>query len=198
MMLAYHHGSWPALGSILEEAAAHDIGIVAMKTLKGARHQGLLESRAERDSYPQAAFKWVLSDPKVSCLVISFSMLRQVDEYLYASGGRPSERELALLEEYDHRNAGKHCFPHCGACLGACPEQLRIDDVLRHRMYFEDYGDQKQAMRLYAALERQADRCIGCAAPCAGACPHGVPIQERTLGAHAMLSPRRDARLTPV
>jgi Fe-S-cluster-containing dehydrogenase component len=55
-------------------------------------------------------------------------------------------------------------------------------------MYFEDYGDQKEAMRLYARLERKADLCIGCSAPCTGACPHGIPIQQRTLGAHEMLS----------
>jgi hypothetical protein len=195
MMLAYHHGAWPALGRIIEEAAARDVGIVAMKTLKGARHQGLLDSHAERDSYPQAAFRWVLSNPRVSCLVISFSKLRHVDEYLYASGGRPSERELALLRKYDERSAGVHCFQHCGACLDACPEQLRIDDVLRHRMYFEDYGDQKEAMRLYARLPRHAERCLGCPAPCTGACPHGVPIQQRMIGAHAMLAPERDARL---
>ncbi len=55
-------------------------------------------------------------------------------------------------------------------------------------MYFEDYGDQKEAMRLYSRLEKQADVCVGCSAPCLGACPHGVPIQERTIGAHRMLT----------
>jgi ferredoxin len=66
---------------------------------------------------------------------------------------------------------------------------LPIDDVLRHRMYFEDYGWEKEAMRLYAGLgERNASLCIGCPAPCAGACPHGVPIREKMLAAHAALS----------
>ncbi len=55
-------------------------------------------------------------------------------------------------------------------------------------MYFEDYADEKEAMRLYAKLEQQADACIGCDAPCEGSCPHGVPIQERTSGAHALLT----------
>jgi ferredoxin len=55
-------------------------------------------------------------------------------------------------------------------------------------MYFEDYGDEKEAMRLYARLERQANACAGCSAPCAGVCPHGVPIQERTSGAHRLLT----------
>jgi formate hydrogenlyase subunit 6/NADH:ubiquinone oxidoreductase subunit I len=55
-------------------------------------------------------------------------------------------------------------------------------------MYFEDYGDEKEAMRLYARLERNASVCIGCAAPCRNACPHGIPIPERTIGAHRLLT----------
>jgi predicted aldo/keto reductase-like oxidoreductase len=188
MMLAYHHGAFPNLEEIIARAAAANIGIVAMKTLKGAKHRGLLELRDQADSYTQAAFKWVLSSPDVACLVISFYEHQHLDEYLYASGKSLRSEELALLERYDELIAGKHCFTHCGACLASCPEQLAIHDVLRHRMYFEDYGDQKEAMRLYAKLPKQADVCIGCSAPCLGVCPHSVPIKERTLGAHRMLT----------
>jgi predicted aldo/keto reductase-like oxidoreductase len=188
MMLAYHHGAWPELASIVDRAAQKQIGVVAMKTLKGAKHRGLLENRDEADSYSQAAFKWVLANPSVSCLVISFRELSNVDEYLFASGKRPSSKDFALLEKYDGLIAGKHCYPHCGACLNACPAGVPIDDVLRYRMYFEDYGEQKQAMRLYARLDTQVDRCSGCHMPCAGTCPHGVSIPTRVRGAHRMLT----------
>ena len=96
--------------------------------------------------------------------------------------------DRATLDKYDRLIAGKHCYQHCGACLDACPEQLPIDDVLRYRMYFEDYGEEREAMRLYSRLEKQADVCLGCSAPCTASCPHGVPIQERTQGAHRMLT----------
>jgi hypothetical protein len=188
MMLAYHHGAWPKLGSLIERAAEKDIGIVAMKTLKGAKHRGLLEFRPEADSYAQAAFKWVLGNPNVSCLVISFFKPEHVDEYLYASGKKLTDRDLAFLKKYDQLIAGKYCFPHCGQCLQSCPYEVAINDVLRYRMYFEDYGNEKEAMRLYAALDKKADLCIGCAAPCTGACPEGVAIQERMIGAHEMLT----------
>jgi predicted aldo/keto reductase-like oxidoreductase len=42
-------------------------------------------------------------------------------------------------------------------------------------------------MRLYAALDRNAATCLGCPAPCADACPHGVPIRQTMLDAHATL-----------
>jgi predicted aldo/keto reductase-like oxidoreductase len=188
MMLAYHHGAWPNLASIIDRAAAKDIGVVAMKTLKGAKHQGLLELRDQTDAFTQAAFKWVLSNPSVSCLVISFFEHRHVDEYLFASGKKLTPQDQAVLDRYDRLVSGKHCYAHCGDCLSSCPEQLAINDVLRQRMYFEDYGDQKEAMRLYAKLDKHASVCIGCGGQCAGACPHGIRIQERLIGAHRMLT----------
>jgi hypothetical protein len=189
MMLAYHHGIWPRLGELITRARREqDMGVIAMKTLKGAKHNGLAGFREKAPAYSQAALRWVLSNPDVSAAVISFFEFQHVDEYLQASGGQATREDLALLAEYDRQIVGTHCAPHCGACLGTCPEQLSIPDVLRHRMYFEDYGDEKEAMRLYAQLETKADVCTGCAAPCLGSCPVGIDIPTRTKGAHAMLT----------
>ena len=187
MMLAYHHGAWPRLAEIIKRAHEKDIGVVAMKTLKGAKHKGLLEMRPEVDSYTQAAFKWVLGNRDVSCLVISFFEPQQVDEYIYASGKILEQQDVAVLSKYDRLIAGTHCYPHCGDCLDSCPENLPIADVLRYRMYFEDYGDQKEAMRLYAKLEKNASLCLGCPGPCTNACTHDVRVRERMIGAHDLL-----------
>ncbi len=189
MMLAYHHGLWAPLGEIIGRARGEqDMGVVAMKTLKGAKHHGLEGFRSEADAYTQAALKWTLSNPDVSCAVISFFEMQHVDEYLYASGRAVSSRDLAILEKYDRRILGSYCAPHCGACLDSCPEDLPIHDVLRHRMYFEDYGWEKEAMRLYSRLERSASVCASCSAPCLGTCPVGIPIQSRMTGAHELLT----------
>ncbi|MGH7899459.1 MAG: aldo/keto reductase, partial [Candidatus Binatia bacterium] len=188
MMLAYHHGAWPKLGDIIHRASAKDMGVVAMKTLKGAKHHGLEGFRDERDSYAQAAFKWVLSNPDVSCVVISFFDHRHVNEYLAASGKTPTARDLAILRRYDELSAGLHCRPHCGACLDSCPENLAIHDLLRYRMYAEDYGWTDEARRLYAGSAKRANVCVSCPAPCAGVCPDGIAIRERLLGAHSLLA----------
>jgi hypothetical protein len=189
MMLAYHHGIWPKLGDLITRARREqDMGVIAMKTLKGAKHHGLAGFREQAPAYSQAALRWVLSNPEVSAAVISFFEFQHVDEYLQASGGALREQDIALLGEYDRQIVGTYCAPHCGACLGTCPERLSIPDVLRHRMYFEDYGDEKEAMRLYAKLDVRADVCTGCAAPCLGSCPVGIDIPTRTRGAHQLLT----------
>jgi predicted aldo/keto reductase-like oxidoreductase len=188
MMLAYHFGAWANLEAIIDRAAERDIGVVAMKTLRGGLHQGLDWQREERDSFTQASFKWVLSNPSVSCLVISLWETGQLDEFLFASGQRPEARDLANLERYQELAAGAHCRPHCGACLGSCPEQLPIHDVLRYRSYFESFGAEKEAMRLYAQLGAPASACAGCSAPCTNACPEGIAIPERMREAHRLLA----------
>jgi predicted aldo/keto reductase-like oxidoreductase len=189
MMLAYHHGLWAPLPGIVARARSEqDMGVVAMKTLKGAKHQGLVDFRDEADAYSQAALKWTLSNPDVSCAVISFFKPQHVDEYLFASGGAVTADDVAILEKYDRQILGSYCSPHCGECLDSCPAGLAVHDVLRHRMYFEDYGWEKEGMRLYAQLAKNASVCASCSAPCMGSCPVGVPIQERMAGAHRLLT----------
>jgi aryl-alcohol dehydrogenase-like predicted oxidoreductase len=189
MMLAYHHGIWPELAATIERARSEaDMGVVAMKTLKGAKHHGLAGFRGQADAYSQAALRWVLSNAHVSCAVISFFEFQHVDEYLRASGGKLTPADVGVLDAYDRQIAGGYCAPHCGKCLDHCSEALPIHDVLRYRMYFEDYGDQKHALQLYGALEKNASVCAACSAPCLGACPIGIPIQERMSGAHDLLT----------
>jgi hypothetical protein len=191
IMVAYNFANWPDLGTIFARAHERGVGVVAMKTLKGAHHSHLAGfTPSERESFAQAAFKWVLSNDDVSGLVVSISRFEQVDEYLFASGKAPTPGDVALLQRYDGLVARTYCRPGCGACLSHCPHDVPVDDVLRYRMYFEGYGREKEAMRLYAALDpgRRADRCASCDAPCAKACPFQIPIRERMAEADRMLS----------
>jgi hypothetical protein len=189
MMLAYHHGLWPGMKDLIHRARSEqDMGVVAMKTLKGAKHRGLEDFQPYADSYAQAALKWALSNEDVSCAVVSFFELQHVDEFLYASGKPFTTADADVLRRYDTQIAGTYCAPHCGACLDSCPEGVPIHDVLRHRMYFEDYGWEKLAMQGYAKLARDAAACAGCSAPCLGSCPLGLDISTRTSQAHDLLT----------
>ena len=189
MMLAYHHGIWENQMEIIARARREqDMGIIAMKTLKGAKHRGLEEMRPEADSYSQAALKWVLANGDVSAAVISFFEMQHVDEFLYASGKQLTDSDIALLEKYDRLTQGTYCAPNCGACLDSCSGQLAVNDILRHRMYYEDYGWKSEGIRQYAQLERNASACLSCDAPCAGSCPLGIAIKDRMIGAHELLA----------
>jgi predicted aldo/keto reductase-like oxidoreductase len=162
-----------------------------MKTLQGVRHTQLADfTPTERESFAQAAFKWVLSNPDVDGLVVSMSRYPQIDEYLYASGEAVTESDIALLEKYDRLVSRDYCRPGCGECLGACPYDVPVDDILRYAMYAENYGREREAMRLYASLDpaRRVDACVGCAAPCEAHCPFELPIRQKLLHADRLLS----------
>ncbi|HEY8515128.1 MAG TPA: aldo/keto reductase [Candidatus Binatia bacterium] len=190
IMVAYNFENWPDLTNIFRESHERGVGVVAMKTLKGAQHTVLSDfTPTERESFSQAAFKWVLANPHVSGLVVSINSLAQVDEYLVASGQQPTDADIALLERYDRLVRAEYCRPGCGICLSSCPHGVPIDDVLRFATYYEGYGQQRVAMEEYARLlpEANASRCATCAAPCEPACPFGLPIRRKLRAAHELL-----------
>jgi hypothetical protein len=178
------------LTRIFRDAHAKGVGVVAMKTLKGARHTVLSDfTPTERESFAQAAFKWVLSNDDVSGLVVTINRYPLIDEYLHASGEALTTKDVALLEKYDRLVANDYCRPGCGDCLDACPYDLPVNDIMRYAMYFESYGQEKEAMRLYAGLDpaMRADHCAGCAAPCEAKCEFGLPIRNKMIRADRLL-----------
>ncbi|MFU8814246.1 MAG: aldo/keto reductase [Pseudomonadales bacterium] len=180
----------PDLPRILEKARRQDVGVVAMKTLMGARLNDLRPYEDGGATYAQAAFRWVLANPNVDALVISMTDQALIDEYLGASGARAvSGRDVDLLRHYAHLNGTSYCRHACNDCEGACPYQVPIAEVLRTRMYATDYQDLSFARDEYAALEVNAAACLGCSgAPCQSACSHGLPIAELCAPAHRLLS----------
>ena len=65
MLVAYNFNNWPDLTTIFHDAKQRGVGVVAMKTLKGAKATALKNFTADRArSFSQAAFKWVLSKPR--------------------------------------------------------------------------------------------------------------------------------------
>jgi hypothetical protein len=54
-----------------------------------------------------------------------------------------------------------------------------IAEVLRARMYAEDYGDPALGREAYAALGRPGAACAECPAPTC-ACPFGLPVATLT------------------
>jgi predicted aldo/keto reductase-like oxidoreductase len=180
----------PDLPRALAKARKQDVGVVAMKTLRGARLNDMRPYETEGGTFSQAAFRWVLSNENVDSLIVTMRSREQVDEYLVASGsGAPSAADESLLERYEQANGETQCRYGCDACENACPEGVPIAEVLRTRMYAEDYGDAPLARGEYTALGAGASACISCShQACSGACPFGLQIPELTKRTHGLLS----------
>lgn len=180
----------PDLPRVLSQAKAKGVGVVAMKTLMGARLNDMRPFEKDRATFAQAAFRWVLSNPDVDGLIISMTSTNRIDEYLGASGWREAARDdLPLLQRYAQMHGTSYCRHACNDCESACPYGVPIADVLRTRMYAQDYGDIRLARSEYALLGAGASACLTCTAqPCAGACSHGLPINTMLTPMHRLLA----------
>ncbi len=184
----------PDLPRVIRKAKDHGMGVIAMKTLMGARLNDLRPYESGGATFSQAAFRWVLSNRDVDGLIVTMTSPDMIDEYLGASGTRAvASADAALLVRYAHLNGASYCRHGCDSCESACPYGVAIPDVMRTRMYAVDYRDMRLARSEYAMLGAgSAAACLSCTAkPCAGACPHGLKIDEFAPAAHRMLASAR-------
>jgi predicted aldo/keto reductase-like oxidoreductase len=179
----------PDLPRVLRKAKAAGMGVIAMKTLRGARLNSMAAYQMPGGTFAQAAFRWVLSNRDVDALVVTMQSTSQVDEFVAASGSvKVTQQDYELLRRYVALNDATYCRPLCNTCESACPEQVQIADVLRHKMYFEDYGAERMAMEGYAMLVHNAAACTTCThQSCLHACPYGLTIPDLTRQAHHLL-----------
>lgn len=176
----------------LDRARKKGIGVIAMKTLRGARLNDMRPFEYGGATTAQAAFRWTLRGGHVDALIVSMTSTEQIDEYVAASdGARPSAAELDWLDRYLASAPEGYCEHGCNICESSCPAGVAISEVLRTRMYARDYDDIEFAREEYAKLEANAAPCVGCAAPCTGACPAGIDIGYLTRETHRELGPLR-------
>ena len=174
----------------LAKAKAKDVGVIAMKTLMGARLNDMRPFERDGATFAQAGFRWVLSNPHVDGLIISMTSEANIDEFLGASGWRSlAYGDRALLDRYAKLHGQTYCRQVCNDCAGACPYNVDIAGVLRTRMYATDYQDLDFARREYAMLASNAAACLSCSGePCQSACTHGIAISDVCGPTHSLLA----------
>ena len=180
----------PDLPRALADAKHKDIGVIAMKTLMGARLNDMRPWESGGATYAQAALRWVLSNPNVDGLIISMTNHEDIDEYVGASGSTEvAAGDFALLGRYAHANGSSYCRHACNDCEGACPYGVPIADVMRTRMYATDYQDLPFAKREYAMLGAAASACLSCdGQPCQDSCSHGLNVSQLCGPTHELLA----------
>ncbi len=190
LLLAYNFGEYPDLTRLLARAHERGVGVIAMKTLKGASREDQERFRTPNGTLRQAAFKWVLSNPQVSGLLAAMNSFGEVRESVGASGQPLSQEEQTLLRRYTRLTSQRYCRIGCGHCADACEHRVPIADILRFRMYSLQYGLKTAAAAEYRDLAAKslASACLACQDPtCTRHCPFGLPVQALLCEAHQLL-----------
>lgn len=179
------------LEPVLATAKKKGVAVVAMKTLSAARKIDYSKYTKEGRTVRQAVIKWMLAQPNIDTLSITMTSIEQIDEYVAMSGNSGlSSKERKILEGYGALLDRDYCRPGCNGCLGSCPHNVPIHDILRYRLYFNNYSHEKYAMSRYARLpkSRTAVMCRSCPAPCEDHCPYNLAIRSKLIEAHSELT----------
>jgi predicted aldo/keto reductase-like oxidoreductase len=186
IMPAFNFMKFPKVPDVLKEAKKRGVGVIAMKTLAGAKDMNL---ETKDEAFENSAHKWVLSHTEVNGLIITMKTVSDLDLYLRASGKSFTAADQRVLDLYSGKFWNEYCRTGCNNCESDCPKGVEIASIMRYQMYFKDYGMEKRAMESYAALKGTGESCLSCEDPsCAGSCPFGLPLGVLLREAHETLS----------
>lgn len=186
ILCKYNFAGHPGFGDLVALAHKKNVGFVAMKTLGGAKREGI--EAIPGQTFRQAALKWVLSNPGVSNLIVTMKTFDDVRELCAVAGQQFTKEDQEVLRRYLAQESHEMCR-FCDTCAGACPYGVEISNILRYRMYFKYYGMEKHAMGLYGELlpAKTVVTCAGCSAPCEAVCPYGLAVRTKLHEAHELL-----------
>lgn len=190
VLFIYNHMEGKPIEPLIAKIHAKGIGTIAMKVLAGGRQGNLKSFVNDKVSYPEAAISWVLANRNVNCAAISMGSFTHVEQYIAASGKALKRDDLALLKKYQKAVDDSYCRVSCSVCESSCPSNVAISDIMRYRMYFEDYGHEKRAIEYYAELDKSKKPldCTSCSGQCISACRYGLNVKEMLISTHDILT----------
>ena len=178
----------------IDKCHAAGIGLIAMKT-QGGRGGGAEPTEWPGFNRHQAALKAMWQDERITACCSEMSSIQHVRENADAARKGPRmgwlerQHEGELLRQ--HAEATSHLV--CRGCSHLCESRVDADtavgDILRFRMYHDEYGKRRDARRLFRDLpeaQRQISNVDFAAAE--AACPHGLAIGSMMRDADSKLS----------
>ena len=187
---------------LFELCKKKDVGVMVIKPMTGhfipnwakqtddPKVAGLLTElkTVGKQNLYQAFLLWVLKNPNVCCAIVGMGATQDVTENCAALTQKFGALHERLLEQYAALATGDYCRM-CETCVPTCPAGVRIPDILRFRMYHQNYGHRRDARELYAALpaHQQAPACTECG-QCEQVCPARLAIVRKLKAAHELLA----------
>ena len=140
------------------------------------------------DELYKSTIQWVLKNPDMHTVCLSFSDFDLIDKVIPISGTKMSSKESRLLHQYGQMIDSQYCRHGCTECFGSCPNDMPVSTIMRYAYYYLQ-GREKEAMQKYADLkELNAISCHECDAPCLNGCPHKLNVQANLVQAHSILT----------
>ncbi len=152
------------IGEGIARAAAAGMGVIVMKAMGGVQ----LQERAEKPVEPVPALKWVLQNPNVHTIIAGFTTFDQMNLDLSVMDNPTLTNAEKAHLQWAAFQAGLYC-QGCGQCLGQCPWELPIPDLMRAYMYVYGYRNLSHSQDLLLSLDlppRVCGECDKCPVTC--------------------------------
>ena len=181
------------------------IGLVAMKTVGRASRKGgsqTTETDAEKKltghllqrgfTQEQAAIKLVLEDKRISSACVGMQTIPILNANVAAALDKTklTQADRKVFNEY----AKATCSSYCAGCAEICDAALvdapYISDIMRYLMYYNSYGEQAEARRLFAQIPTNVrNKLLSMDYSAAeDRCPQRLPIHELITEAVSVLA----------
>lgn len=148
------------------------------------------EHNLSPEGFKVAAIRWILQNKGVGTILLSMRSFDDANQLIIASGGKFAGQDATHLDYYAALNGDRYCRHACGICQTHCPDGVAVNDVLRIESYFTNYHEEKIAMLRYRdlAASQKPLGCESCQGFCEQQCPYGLPVRQRLIRAHALLT----------
>ncbi len=190
----------------LKAAAEKNIPVIIMEPLRGGKLVNMLPAAAKKlmeenkrgYSPVEWAFRWLMEQPEVSCVLSGMNSVEMVKENCRIADsvtpGEFTEADRELIRKVRALIAEKTRVPctGCRYCM-PCPKGVAIPDIFRcyNEMYTESKKDGRHEYLQTVALTKEpsfASQCVACG-KCEKHCPQHIHVIEKLKEADRALRP---------
>jgi len=179
----------PELQVAIDACHKAGIGLIAMKTqgmgqrIKTDADKKLTEHFLQRGfTKEQAKIKLVLEDKRFSSACVGMKNVSVLNSNLAVAFDKTklAQADREVFRQYAKATCDGYCAGCAYICDSALPDVPYISDIMRYLMYYNSYGEQAEAKRLFAQIPAGLrNRLLDMDYTLAEArCPQRLPIRE--------------------
>lgn len=187
----------------LHAAYERGIPVIIMEPLRGGKLVDMLpkEAKSLMEKYPvrrspaEWAFRWLMQQPEVTCVLSGMNSMDMLDENVRIASevetGEFGEAEEVLIDSV-RKAINATLKVNCTACRYCmpCPGNIDIPGTFKcyNSMYTESKSAGRQEFLQLVAFQRDVRKCIGCG-KCESNCPQHLVVREELAAAEKALLP---------
>ena len=177
----------PQMQEAVQACNEAGVGLIAMKVLLGAqKKQAEAEDKMVTHfldkgyTREQALIKAVLEDKRITAACIRMENVTLLRSNIAAVLDKTNltQADADILRKYAAATCGGYCAGCADICDAALPGSPYTSDIMRYLMYYNSYGEQEEARKLFAQIPSNVRNKLLSTdySPAEARCPQHLPI----------------------